>query len=891
MAASSTLSDILQRISTEKIGELEKRRAIWNDRYENIRRESEASGKPSAVRSLMKLLHGISSMPDQPEYDQELHNTFRFLEQAWHDPSIPQEKLQAIHKRLQCRLDVGKRKLDLAHLYSRLWVESIEPTASPASESTDLVGESSDDSLDIVESAKQEQVHDDFAHFALQPLDTGETAIQNYLHGLFASEYGAKTLKRMRALVAERGEAMFGESFCIDEQDLKWCIRALLKNQLMTDEKKTTLNDFLNDQAVLKEVADVLNMRLRDIKAWDWNLGDRGIPVIQRQGLNGKWRVLMDEDVLQALLIQWIGTCWAVYTKEILKSTRRSRTLWKQPLRLSYEEATKLEYYLEHDCDTPNAASERLKTYVQNFFLAPLPDKFLEEAVGYDDDDDDDTDPDGKTPKDVKQLLLRTLATEALLHRSLDGEVAVLRSDFRAFGNSLSHSTIFAVMRFIGYHDDWISFFTKVLEPPLDMLDGSPIRPRKRGLPLANVVEKLLGEVVLFFMDLAVAQNDGMILYRFHDDLWLVGKPAQVAKSWETMRQFAKVMGLEFNEGKTGSVYIVSNDRKRDPSLESMLPKGEVGMYFLRLDEQTGNWNIDQERVQEHVRQLEKRLNESKGVLQWIKTWNTCMGRFFSYTFGESAYCFGEAHVDATLSTHKSIQESIFPGSTVVEHIRNMIVSRFPDAQDIPDAFIRMPESMGGLGLKNPFIPLLLLKQGMRDSTEEPEKCISEFSAQERMDFDEAKNDFQCRSERERRKQYKEAFPSEQYDEETSAPPLSWEQAQTFLTFEEYTANRALTSESLCDLYKHLLSQPKPSGVEMNDAVSRGLKSFRSRGGRRLSGVRHPTWAKELDPETLWTVQSLEDELETLFGGLEVVDMSLLPVGVFQALRERKVSW
>ena len=379
---------------------------------------------------------------------------------------------------------------------------------------------------------------------------------------------------------------------------------------------------FLCRQAVsvLGEIRDVLNMRFRDLKDWNWNLGDEGMPVVPRQSLNGKWRVMMDEDVLQALLTHWIGTRWAVRMKDVLTRTRRSARLWKQYTRLPEDERAKREYYFNSwrfstmtDWER-NVGSERLKVYNDDFFPAPLPSKEFEEAGGYD-DDDDTPESDRKSPKDIKQLLLRTLATEVIMRRSLDGEVAVVQSDFQWFATGIAHTTVFAVLRFMGFQEEWITFFRKVMEPPLNMLDDNPVGIRKRGLPMAHVFEKLFGELVLYFMDLAVSQNDGMILYRFHDDLWLAGSPHACSAAWKTMEEFRKVMGLKFNKNKTGSVYLTDGKTTKNADVLRTLPEGPVEMNFLVLDPESGKWIINQEHVHEHVKQLQKQLAASKSVL------------------------------------------------------------------------------------------------------------------------------------------------------------------------------------------------------------------------------------------------------------------------------------
>ena len=884
MATSSELSNTLKSITITKIRELEKQRSSYNARKHAILTDVGESGESVSVEQLLKLYEGIKNLPDTPSPDVELYNASCLLGQARFDPSVSQDQLKVIDANLRARLDVGSRKLDLAHLYSRLLTEWIETPANADDEPADLERSGSEASFEVVEDtqkARLEQLRDKFARVVFEPLETDGNAIKDYLDNLFAGGHDIKMLEEMRRQVSDYGNIMLQESFQIDEQSLRWCIKSLLKNQLLNDEKKASLNDFLKDDAVLKEILDVLNMRFRDIRDWDWDLGEDGMPVLPRQSLNGKWRVMMDEDVLQAILTQWIGTTWAVQMKRVLQRTRYSQVLWKQYPQPLQEDVRKWGYFGEANRDLASVARERYDVYSQTFFMAPLPNKFFEEAGGYDDDDEVTGDDDKKSPKDVKQLLLRTLATEVLLRRTFESEVAVVQSDFQWFATGIAHTTVFAVLRFMGFSDIWITFFKKVLQPPLDMLDGGPVRTRKRGLPMAHIFEKLFGELVLYFLDLAVAQHDGMILYRFHDDLWLAGKPAQVAESWKTMERFAEVMGLEFNKHKTGSVYLVNDEKQRDAQITKTLPEGEVAMNFLRLDKTSGQWEINQDHVQEHVQQLQKQLNESKSVLSWIKTWNSCIGRFFSYTFGEPALCFGKAHIDAILTTHEQMQKSMFPGTTVTNHIKDMLSSHFQGIESPPDAFICMPETLGGLGLKNPFVPLLLLRNGMV-SPRDPEVHLSAFLKTEREDYERTKKDFEALSEREKRKRYKEAFPPDEYD--TSEPPLSWEEAQTFPSLEEYSADREMTSSRLCKVYKRLLSLPKQQGVSFTSSVRHDIEqlSYLPEGLDERNAT---------DKEVLWTVQAFREELTRLFGGLEIVDRGLLPLGVLGALRKRRVTW
>lgn len=310
------------------------------------------------------------------------------------------------------------------------------------------------------------------------------------------------------------------------------------------------------------------------------------------------------------------------------------------------------------------------------------------------------------------------------------------------------------------------------------------------------------------------------MLYRFHDDLWLAGEPAKCASAWQTMEAFAEVMGLQFNQSKTGSVYLTDGKRAKDPSVEKILPPGPVVMNFLVLDPTSGKWTINQEHVDQHVRQLQKQLDGAGSVLQWIKTWNSCIGRFFSYTFGEPAHCFGREYLNKTLETHRDMQQDMFnsneTGKTVASHLKLKISRNFNCAlNDMPDSWLFLPETFGGLELKNPFTSLLLFREHL---CEDPEERMRQYHKDELENYNFAKKMFDLKSEKDRRKEYKSIFE----DEDTAT--LSWKDAQTFLSFEEYKRFRESTSPVLHNVYTYFLKRPKKKSVKTTQRLQRVVR-------------------------------------------------------------------
>jgi hypothetical protein len=566
------------------------------------------------------------------------------------------------------------------------------------------------DSFELIERQRQRlgELVDKFESVVFEPLETDEGEIQAFLDKLFPDEESQKELEKLRKKIADTSTKFMSETAPFTDESLTSCIKGLLTEDILSDEKQAILRDFLDNSVAKSEIADVLNMRFSDFKSWHWDAGKDGIRVMPRRGLNGKYRVWADDEILQMIFVQYIGIRLCNLLKPALKAFMEvvcSRDV-EGHMAPSEADLERRRFYLSYRYGSKDIESQRKSDYFSKFFLSQLPateTSLFDGDNKYDDDDDDDDDSSNSVDtadvhaspqkrSGIKQQLLRHLTAELIVHRLRNvtydtrtgpgNGVALVQTDLQWYATGLSHSTVFAVMRYIGFGQDWIDFFKKYLESPLNLDAASDDRPqlgpriRKRGVPMAHASEKFTGELVLFFMDLAVNRETGILLYRLHDDIWLVGEPQRSAQAWTCMESFAKVFGLDFNRAKTGSVYLPGSS-KRDATIAKTLPSGPVKIGFLSLDPESGKWVIDQKLVVAHVDQLKKQLADCKSVMSWVQTWNSCIGRFFSHTFGEPAYCFGRDHVDEVLNTYRNMLRRLFPGSngkegSVVDHRKSL---------------------------------------------------------------------------------------------------------------------------------------------------------------------------------------------------------------------------
>ena len=117
-----------------------------------------------------------------------------------------------------------------------------------------------------------------------------------------------------------------------------------------------------------------------------------------------------------------------------------------------------------------------------------------------------------------------------------------------------------------------------------------------------------------------------------HDDFWVWSPQHEiVVKAWRAITAFCDVMGVSLNEGKSGTVRIMGDKAKK--AIDGSLPVGEIRWGFLKLNEESGKFEIDQEMIDEHIDELQRQLKDKKSIFSWIQVWNSFAGRFFTSKF------------------------------------------------------------------------------------------------------------------------------------------------------------------------------------------------------------------------------------------------------------------
>jgi hypothetical protein len=879
-AESKLLSQTLQSITNTKMREQDRRRKTFEASKSKI---LESITDVSDGRKRLDLL--ISGYEDLSPGNKGVYfvdrdrknttkNTTRYLDQSYYDPSISAAMMKNFEHKLEKKLDQESQRFEFANLYYRLLAEWTDAKSKPM-EQTEEQGTQLDGSFEHVPKYDLQKLKDKFASVVFTPRETDEVEIDNYLAALFEDNHAQDLLKDIRKETASFAQRLKEDTAPFHTSMLKDCIRALLGNHLLNDDAKSTLSEFVTNPIVLEEIADVLNLRFADLDNWSWQV-EGGMFYEPRDQLNGKTRIMMDMEILQAIFLHYIAISWCAHLKTMFARLPQSESFWKNRGRMNTEDKARHYYFTK---DYPQSKSGLMalqeETFLSTFLNSSLPSSLTDGGDPYGEDAEEGTKEardDSKTGLGRRQTFLRQLATDVLIRRSLHGDVAVVQSDLQWYATGLPHSTLWAVLRFWGIPEDFIALFKKYAEAPLRMspTPGENVRTRKRGIPITDAFETLFGETVLFCMDVAVNRLSKATLIRFHDDLFLHGEPSETASAWEVIKDFVQLLGLDINASKTGSVVCLT-DQTKDSGLVNRFPKGPVCIGMLQLSD-TGDWTIDQDQVAAHTRQLQKQLGQCNSIMQFQSTWNACMGRFFQNTFGTPANCFGKAHIDAILETHAKMQKRLFEadGGSITTYLRRQIRARF-GVEDVPDSFFFLPEEFGGLGLKNPFIPFLVLKNRVY---EDPQSRMTEFCKEERRIYKEASEAYAALSASDRKRWFKKCFTEGTQEESILKEP--------FFSFEEFCAHREEHSRDLRRAFEELMCKPRVSDIKLAKEVEPWFEE--------LTHTHGQSW-NTMSSETKWTMNLYAEELKQRFGALSIVDKNLLPSGVMKMLKKKKVTW
>ncbi|KAJ5710486.1 hypothetical protein N7488_004642 [Penicillium malachiteum] len=895
--ASLEYSQTLQHITDAKLEELSIKRQIFLDRKVSALKTSESLD--SLIAKIRALSNGVKSCfnitiqdgrvvigsTNHRQLEIDLANLDRFLKQAEYDPAVSPDMTERWHQSLLRYLEIQTIKYEYATLFAQLTMEwlSVKKKRSSQPPAT------SDFDFEKIASKAKTESRQAWEKVVFTPAGHDAETITAFLTELFS---GIGPLDRRKRQIKQKALSL-GQ---ITSGTLDWVINGLLNSDLVIDKQRAALRSFQKDENVLTELSDVLNMRLAGLHAWTWG---PAVHVEQKRQMNGDYQIRMHEDLIQAIFLQYLGVRWSVFLKSALHDFRKTRHHWKTlRSQVPAEDKKRREFFLGKCSDKPSAQIFKESIHRRAYFVSELLDSEFqirkqeegeEEDSSWDATYDDIWGANVKSPVNqspAKQNLLLLLSADTIISKRLHGDITCFRAQYESLYPSLPHTTILAVLRFLGMSEKWLSFFQKFLAAPLKFMDEPDAEPRtrKRGTPGSHVLSELFGETTLFCLDLMINQEcDGELLWRVNDDMWFWSHDQETCvTAWKVIQSFNGTMGISISADTSGGAHITAEKTDQQSTLHPVLPNGKIRWGMLYLNAESGNFEIDQEIVDEHIKELQRQLDDKQGsIFGWIQAWNSYASTFFTYNFGIPANCFGQRHVGMMLETHERIQRKIFcsgpeggkGNSSVLTYLRDTIQSRF-GTENLPDGYFFLPIDLGGLELSSPFINLVALRDSILSN---PDSLLDDFFEAEKS------------ADAILKRQYQEKDKDRLASQRRYRP----EDADHFMSFEEYARHRESLDygfqHQLVWVYDQLLKRPQQEEIrqDVSGPVTLGLSQLQNQ--FNLSGIRSD-W-RMMSSYWKWLAQLYGPEIVDRFGGFNIVDPGLLPIGLVSQFRSGRVSW
>ncbi|OAA70250.1 reverse transcriptase [Cordyceps fumosorosea ARSEF 2679] len=863
----------------------------------------------AAYESLETRLNTIERMLSNAKYSSGFSTSAAL---SWRDELLAY--LRQSQRRMEYTILFGKLTNEWANFRFGELSDTIVSAKQGGEQQSDAVSEDEEGPVSVgrKEMHEQRQV---WESLVTNPRTSDKDKIVEFLDNLFhaaplqkKSSSSVEELADLRTtLLKKMRKSIFNackRTIHIDVATVKAAIQAILAADQLTSEKRRAMIDLSNRENVLSEIADILNfdLKLAAVERWSW--GDAPIQAQLRKAINGKYRVYMDLELLDSILIQCVGQAVSVHIAAALREAwlPAVSSVWKakeDEVRTAAIEAQIPNFTSQN---ASNSTRQLRNDIFKTIFFSPrLPTSMTDGSSGvgrYDDDGSDATEDQVQAnltnlrsgPPNVVNLktdILRVCTAEMGVQKIVHGQFCLLQSDFEWFGPSLPHSTLTTIMEYFHFPKELVQFTKSFLDMQIQFQeDGSEgaVLTRKTGIPVSFQLTDGISELLLFVLDFAVNQKTGgSHLYRNHDDLWFWGQPSQCAAAWETIRQFTQIMGMKLNKEKTAFAHAIdeSNPRYKPASKEELtsLPTGKVKWGFLLFDEKQWKWTANKTAIEQHMDELRFQLKTRTSVMSHVQAYNAYMKNFLPNNFGPVIVGLGDDHPVEVLEALQHAQQYLYGGGegdgkssgNVASHVRKMIQERFGDENiyPVPDCFLYLGVEHGGLGLANPApaiaqfiqLPNKDLKDDhkplppMEMALKKLNSAVSDHYRTESKQFATRLNSKQQKKHMAGSVQIGEGRNGD--GELSDLTKIAGNGVPQFMSFATYMGTTEERSGPMSQFYETLLGEPDADW-----------------------SVSSKTWA----------VKMFDSELEELFGG-HMAEEEFLSLGLYRTLAEEKVRW
>ncbi|KAE8218475.1 hypothetical protein CF319_g7662 [Tilletia indica] len=458
---------------------------------------------------------------------------------------------------------------------------------------------------------------------------------------------------------------------------------------------------------VLGELSEAFTSTWRTIERWEWPAS--GIAQIPQVHLNGKERMHLQLDIVQAVFLQVVGAKWAGHFTQVLHKLHRSDS-WPVVMELGgvADDDKAVEEMMDHQSEllqrvcTSRAHIQTLNDFCAGGLLQEREQSFRssatemltrsnsaggfaaayegsEDVVGAKDNCAWKTGVSAQVPAQTyAQVYQKMQADMQLLRIGAPGsKAAFLHADLRDFGASVPHKVILDVLQFFGLPPQWLAWYGTYLRIP--MRSSTEVHKSQRGTPFGLLATAVADELLLVVLDIALACAADVTALRNHDDVW------------------------------------VCND----------LPENPLRWGVLLLQED-GHWGVDNDLVDSQAEAARRELANSRGarsLLGKVNIYNR-YAAFFVRNCGVPMGFSGDTFVDAYRSVIHRFDTAFTGGKGVFAWLSAELSSAFPQHAggiELQEAMFMWPLRLGGFELHPHEMIMFLHHKNLEDSEKEGE--------------------------------------------------------------------------------------------------------------------------------------------------------------------------
>jgi hypothetical protein len=134
-----------------------------------------------------------------------------------------------------------------------------------------------------------------------------------------------------------------------------------------------------------------------------------------RRQLNGKYRIMMDMDILQAIFLHYIAVSWCAHLKSVFCRLPTDDRFWRVADEVSAEEKARHEFFTgSYRTTTDGVCADERETFLNTFLLSALPASLSDGCDPYG-EGNENSDDETRTGLGMQQMFLRQLATDVLI--------------------------------------------------------------------------------------------------------------------------------------------------------------------------------------------------------------------------------------------------------------------------------------------------------------------------------------------------------------------------------------------------------------------------------------------------------------------------------------------